>query len=213
MGESTVNIYIYLLFIYDPASQRNLAECDYDPGMPKVFGVDLSRLHTSEKTFVSLKKNVLFWIWQTVKKSGLQWHKENRMALSNLSHKFKFAGLVSVSKSVLLFNGYPLLLSFSCLLETGQKSVCICFATYSLYSLLPNQCIWSMFLCFAVSQNNTSLDGQFEKPSSACVLLVCWYAMECNSLESCPFNHTKYKVNMSISFYLHLVGSFFKLVG
>ena len=55
MGESTVNIYIYiyLLFIYDPASRRNLAECDYDPGMPKVFGVDLSRLHTSEKTFVS----------------------------------------------------------------------------------------------------------------------------------------------------------------
>ena len=131
----SIYIYIYLLFIYDPASRRNLAECDYDPGMPKVFGVDLSRLHTSEKTFVSLKKNVLFWIWQTVKKSGLQWHKENRMALSNLSHKFKFAGLVSVSKSVLLFNGYPLLLSFSCLLETGQKSVCICFATYSLYSL------------------------------------------------------------------------------
>lgn len=212
MGESTVNIYISIVHLWPSKSKKPCwvrLWSRYAQGLRR-WSFEVAHFW---ENLCEFKKNVLFWIWQTVKKSGLQWHKENRMALSNLSHKFKFAGLVSVSKSVLLFNGYPLLLSFSCLLETGQKSVCICFATYSLYSLLPNQCIWSMFLCFAVSQNNTSPDGQFEKPSSACVLLVCWYAMECNSLESCPFNHTKYKVNMSISFYLHLVGSFFKLVG
>jgi hypothetical protein len=90
MGESTVNIYIYLLFIYDPASRRNLAECDYDPGMPKVFGVDLSRLHTSEKTFVSLKKMSSFESGRQSRNLGCNdtkktgWHSQTCLTSSSL---------------------------------------------------------------------------------------------------------------------------------
>ena len=100
-----------------------------------------------------------------------------------VSQENRFAGLVSVWKSVLLFNGYPLLLSFSCLLETGEKRWKTCLHLFCHLQFILSVCC---------------LTSAFDRCSCALPYLKITHAMECNSLESC-LNHTKYKVNMSIS--------------